>query len=464
MTLPQSALDELLGAIRAGDGLDLAREAFRLVAQELIELEASQAIGAGRYERTDERTTHRNGSRSRLLSTKAGDVELHIPKLREGSFFPSLLAPRRRIDRALWAVVMEAYVHGVSTRKVDDLVAALGIEAGVSKSEVSRICGELDATVGAFRERRLDHVRFPYLFLDATYVKAHQGPSVVSKAIVVATGVTATGEREVLGLDVGDSEDGAFWAAFLRSLRARGLGGVRLVVSDAHEGLRGAIGSVLLDAAWQRCRVHFLRNVLARVPRASAQMARGHPDHLRRARRGLLPVAARRGGGQAGTRLPGRGGDAHRRQGGHPRLRRLPGRPLAQGLEHQPARAGEQGDQAAHRRGGHLPQRGGHPAPRGGGAPRGPRRVAGGRPQVPVGGLHGAARRRHRRPRARRRLPARLMRGYRDTTRAPNGRPGPSWAVAPINDDRYGCPIDDPAPVGHHGPHIERGGASEPEP
>ena len=272
MTLPQSALSELLDAIRAGDGLDLAREAFRLVAQELIELEATQAIGAARYERTDARTTHRNGSRTRMLSTKAGDVELHVPKLREGSFFPSLLAPRRRIDQALWAVVMEAYVHGVSTRKVDDLVTALGIEAGVSKSEVSRICGELDITVGAFRERPLDHARFPYLFLDATYVKAHAGPSVVSKAIVVATGVTATGEREVLGLDVGDSEDGAFWAAFLRSLRARGLGGVRLVVSDAHEGLTGAIGSVLLGAAWQRCRVHFLRNVLARVPRASAQM------------------------------------------------------------------------------------------------------------------------------------------------------------------------------------------------
>ena len=272
MALSQSALDELLEAIRAGDGLDLAREAIRLVAQELIDLEAAAAIGAGRYERTEERTTHRNGSRTRLLSTKAGDVELHIPKLREGSFFPALLSPRRRIDQALWAVVMEAWVHGVSTRKVDDLVAALGIEAGVSKSEVSRICGELDAVVSGFRSRRLDHVAFPYLFLDATYVKAHEGPSVVSKAIVVASGVTATGEREILGLDVGDSEDGAFWTAFLRSLRARGLGGVRLVVSDAHEGLKGAIGAVLLGSAWQRCRVHFLRNVLARVPRVSAQM------------------------------------------------------------------------------------------------------------------------------------------------------------------------------------------------
>jgi putative transposase len=272
MALSQSALSELLEAIRAGDGTDTLREAMRLVLQELIELEASEAIGAARYERTDERTTHRNGSRSRLLSTKAGDVELHIPKLREGSFFPALLEPRRRIDRALWAVVMEAYVHGVSTRKVDDLVVALGIEAGISKSEVSRICKELDAVVGAFRERRLDHASFPYLFLDATYVKAHEGSQVVSKAIVIATGVTQHGEREVLGLAVGDSEDGAFWTAFLRSLRSRGLSGVRLVVSDAHEGLKGAIAAILLGSAWQRCRVHFLRNILARIPKGSAEM------------------------------------------------------------------------------------------------------------------------------------------------------------------------------------------------
>ena len=272
MALPQSALSELLDAIRAGGSEDVIREAMALVLQELIELEAKQAIGADRYERTDERTTHRNGSRNRLLSTKAGDVELRIPKLRSGAFFPALLEPRRRIDRALWAVVMEAYVHGVSTRKVDDLVKALGIDAGISKSEVSRICAELDGVVAAFRDRPLTHVKFPYVFLDATYVKAHAGASVVSKAIVIATGVTAKGDREVLGLAVGDSEDGAFWTAFLRSLRARGLAGVQLVISDAHEGLKGAIAGVLLGAAWQRCRVHFLRNVLARVPKGSAEM------------------------------------------------------------------------------------------------------------------------------------------------------------------------------------------------
>jgi len=272
MALSQSALSELLDAIRAGGSEDVMREAMTFVLQELIELEAAQTIGAARYERSDERSTHRNGSRSRLLSTKAGDVELRIPKLRSGSFFPALLEPRRRIDRALWAVIMEAYVHGVSTRKVDDLVTALGIEAGISKSEVSRICAELDTVVASFRDRPLGHTRFRYVFLDATYVKAHDGASVVSKAIVIATGVTASGDREVLGLAVGDSEDGAFWTAFLRSLRARGLSGVCLVISDAHEGLKGAIGAVLLGAAWQRCRVHFLRNVLARIPKGSAEM------------------------------------------------------------------------------------------------------------------------------------------------------------------------------------------------
>jgi putative transposase len=169
-------------------------------------------------------------------------------------------------------VIMEAFVHGVSTRKVDDLVAALGIDAGVSKSQVSRICAELDVAVAEFRDRRLDHIAFPYVFLDATYVKAHEGAHVVSKAIVVATGVAADGNREVLGLAVGDSEDKAFWTTFLRSLRARGLSGVRLVISDAHEGLRASVEAVMLGAGWQRCRVHFMRNVLAKVPRGSAEM------------------------------------------------------------------------------------------------------------------------------------------------------------------------------------------------
>ncbi|MGH3521948.1 MAG: IS256 family transposase, partial [Mycobacterium sp.] len=272
MALDQSALTDLLDALRSGGDLDFMRDAMQLVLQALIELEATQVIGAARYERSDNRTNTRNGSRARLLSTKAGDVELAIPKLRHGSFFPALLEPRRRIDRALWAVIMEAFVHGVSTRKVDDLVAALGIDAGVSKSQVSRICAELDGAVAEFRERRLDHVEFPYVFVDATYVKAHEGARVVAKAVVVATGVTAEGNREVLGLAVGDSEDKAFWTAFLRSLRARGLAGVRLVISDAHEGLRASIERVMLGAAWQRCRVHFMLGVSLRSTGASSQV------------------------------------------------------------------------------------------------------------------------------------------------------------------------------------------------
>ena len=273
MALDKSAIADLLDALRAGGDLDLVREGLALVLQALIDAEATQHIGADRYQRTTSRTAHRNGARARLLSTKAGDVELRIPKLREGSFFPALLEPRRRIDRALLAVVMEAYVHGTSTRKVDDLVKALGVDSGISKSEVSRICGELDAEVAAFRSRSLAHTAFPYVFVDATYLKARVDGRVVSRAVVIATGVTADGGREVLGLDVGDSEDGAFWTAFLRSLKARGLAGVQqLMVSDAHTGLKQAIAAVMAGASWQRCRVHFLRNVLARVPKGSAEM------------------------------------------------------------------------------------------------------------------------------------------------------------------------------------------------
>jgi transposase-like protein len=272
MALDESAMTDLLAALRAGGGLDVVRQALALVLQALIDAEATEVIGADRYQRSASRTTHRNGSRSRLLSTKAGDVELRIPKLRERSCFPALLEPRRRIDRALLAVVMEAYVHGTSTRKVDDLVRALGVDSGISKSEVSRICTELDGEVAAFRSRSLAHTAFPYVFLDATYLTARVDGRVVSRAVVIATGVCADGGREVLGLDVGDSEDGAFWTAFLRSLKARGLHGVQLVVSDAHTGLKAAIAAVMAGASWQRCRVHFLRNVLARVPRGSAEM------------------------------------------------------------------------------------------------------------------------------------------------------------------------------------------------
>jgi len=275
MALSQSVASELLEAFRAGEGVDLVRESVRLVMQELIETEATERIGADRYARTETRITDRNGSRPRLLATQAGDVQLRIPKLRKGSFFPVILEPRRRIDQALYAVVMEAYVNGVSTRAIDDLVAALGIESGISKSEVSRICAGLDETVAAFRSRPLHHTTFPYLFLDATYLHVRRtGASgqVTSMAVVIATGVTATGGREVLGVDVGDSEDEVFWRSFLRSLKERGLQGTQLVISDQHSGLVAALRRILQGASHQRCRVHFARNLLALVPKSHKDM------------------------------------------------------------------------------------------------------------------------------------------------------------------------------------------------
>ena len=272
MALDQSALLEVLEAVKAAEVDDRIRQAVETIYQALIEAELSSVIGALPHQRTDTRTTHRNGHRPRVLTSTAGDLELRIPKLRAGSFFPSLLERRRRVDQSLFAVIMEAYLHGTSTRKVDDLVKALGADSGISKSEVSRICADLDTEVAAFRDRSLAGQAFRYVFLDATYCKARVDHRVVSQAVVVATGVAADGHREVLGFEVGDSEDGAFWTAFLRSLRTRGLTGVQLVISDAHAGLKNAIASVLLGAAWQRCRVHFLRNVLAAVPKGSAEM------------------------------------------------------------------------------------------------------------------------------------------------------------------------------------------------
>jgi len=273
MALSQSAL---LDALNASDGVDVIRSAVQVMLQELIEAEATALIGAERHERIDARTVQRNGHRPRTLTTTAGDLELAIPKLRSGSFFPCLLERRRRIDQALFAVVMEAYVTGTSVRKVDDLVKALGADTGISKSEVSRICADLDTEVAAFADRDLSETAFPYVFLDATYCKARigggKGSRVASQAVVVATGVSADGRREVLGFAVGDSEDGAFWTAFLRSLKARGLHGTQLVISDAHVGLKSAIAAVMVGSAWQRCRVHFLRNVLAQVPKGSAEM------------------------------------------------------------------------------------------------------------------------------------------------------------------------------------------------
>ena len=266
MAKPRMDLTAFVGKLLEEQDGDVLREGIRVLSQALMESEVAGLIGAERYERTGDRAGYRNGSRPRTWDTRVGTVELAIPKVRPGTYFPSLLQPRRRAEQALLGVVQEAYVHGVSTRKVDDLVKALGLD-GMSKSEVSRICRELDPLVEAFRTRPITG-EHPYVWLDATYHKVRIDGRVVSQATVVAIGVTREGDRQILGIDVGASEDRSFWTSFLRSLVKRGLAGVRLVISDAHEGLKQAIKTVLSGAAWQRCRVHFMRNLLALVPQS----------------------------------------------------------------------------------------------------------------------------------------------------------------------------------------------------
>lgn len=269
MAKPRMDLSAFVGKLLEEQDGDVLREGIRVLSQALMESEVAGLIGAERHERTGDRTGYRNGTRTRTWDTRVGTIELAIPKVRPGTYFPSLLQPRRRAEQALLAVVQEAYVHGVSTRKVDELVKALGLD-GLSKSEVSRICGDLDPIVEAFRTRALTD-EYPYLWVDATYHKVRIEGRVVSQATVVAIGVNAEGERQIVGVDVGASEDRAFWTAFLRSLVKRGLHGVRLVISDAHEGLKQAIAAVLTGATWQRCRVHFMRNLLATVPMAARE-------------------------------------------------------------------------------------------------------------------------------------------------------------------------------------------------
>jgi putative transposase len=269
MAKPRMDLSAFVGKLLEEQDGDVLREGIRVLSQALMETEVAGLIGAERHERTAERAAYRNGYRTRTWDTRVGTIELAIPKVRPGTYFPSLLQPRRRAEHALLAVVQEAYVHGVSTRKVDELVRVLGVD-GISKSEVSRICAELDTAVEAFRARPLTG-EFPYVWVDATYHKVRVDGRVTSQATVVAIGISSDGERHVLGVDVGPSEDRAFWTAFLRSLVKRGLGGVRLIVSDAHEGLKQAIATVLIGATWQRCRVHFMRNLLATVPQSARE-------------------------------------------------------------------------------------------------------------------------------------------------------------------------------------------------
>jgi putative transposase len=250
-------IEEVVRQVLRDEHGDVIRESVRAVAQELMETEVSELIGAEHGERTEDRATHRNGYRPRRWDTRAGEIELQIPKIRQGSYFPSFLAPRKRSEQALVSVVQQAYVCGVSTRRVDQLVESLGLR--ISKSEVSRIAGLLDEQVTAFRERPLEG-RYPYLFVDAKIEKVRDGGRVQRKAVVIAHAVHESGRREIIGLDIGEAETEAFWTAFLRGLVARGLVGVQLAISDAHPGLKAALAKVL-GAPWQRCTVHFLRDL-----------------------------------------------------------------------------------------------------------------------------------------------------------------------------------------------------------
>ena len=267
MTDMSMSLAEL---IEKGSDNDLLRDMIQFVCQRMMDMDVEGRCNAALGERKPgERLVQRNGYRAREWDTRAGTIPLRIPKLRRGSYFPGFLEPRRTAEKALAAVIQEAYVQGVSTRNVDALVKAMGM-GGISKSEVSRLCGEIDEKVNAFRERPIEG-DWPYLWIDATYVKVREAGRIVSVAVIIAVGVNSDGRREVLGMGVGASEAEPFWTAFLRSLMRRGLRGVKLVISDAHEGLKAACAKVL-KSTWQRCRVHFMRNVLATVSKGQRRV------------------------------------------------------------------------------------------------------------------------------------------------------------------------------------------------
>ena len=266
MTKPTMALAELA---EKGADSDLLREMIQYVAQRLMDMDVEGLCAAAYGTRSPDRANSRNGYRDRSWDTRAGSVDLKIPKLRQGSYFPGFLEPRRTAEKALAAVIQEAYVQGVSTRSVDELVKAMGM-SGISKSQVSRLCTEIDERVGAFLSRPIEG-DWPYLWIDATYVKVREAGRIVSVAVIIAVAVNTDGQREVLGMGVGASEAEPFWTSFLRSLTRRGLRGVKLVIADAHEGLKAAVSKVLKATA-QRCRVHFMRNALAHVPKGQRQM------------------------------------------------------------------------------------------------------------------------------------------------------------------------------------------------
>ena len=263
-------LTEYLRKIGVDLNGDFLREGAKVMAQMAMDWEVQQQVGAARYERSPQRTNQRNGYRERPWDTRVGSILLEVPKLRSGTYFPSLLEPRRRTEKALLAMIQQAYIEGVSTRKVDDLLQSLGL-TGIDKSQVSRVCKALDEVVDQFRNRPLEGT-YPYLWLDAVYLKVRHNHRIVNEAVVLAIGARDTGEREILGFSVGVSEEEASWQEFLRTLVRQGLKGVQLVFSDAHEGLKGAVSQVLVGATWQRCRVHFMRNLLAHVPQGDKAM------------------------------------------------------------------------------------------------------------------------------------------------------------------------------------------------
>jgi len=351
MTKHTIALDELA---EKGPDADLLRHMIQFVAQRLMELDIETRCGAGYGVKSEDRSNSRTGYRDRLWQTRAGDVELRIPKLRQGSYFPSFLEPRRTAEKALAAVIQEAYVQGVSTRSVDELVQAMGM-SGISKSQVSRLAGEIDERVHAFLDRPIEG-DWPYLWIDATYVKVREAGRIVSVAVIIAVAVNTDGVREVLGMRVGPSEAEPFWSDFLRSLMRRGLRGVKLVISDAHEGLKAAVAKVL-TATWQRCRVHFMRNALAHVGKGQRTMvaallrtafAQDCEDEARRQWRAVADQLR-----ALPEDCPTDGWLRRRGTGSH----ELPQGAPAADPQHQPIGAPERRDQAPHGRGRHLPQR-----------------------------------------------------------------------------------------------------------
>jgi len=354
MTEERMALAELLQ--KSGDG-DFLRSVAEAVLQILMEADVEGLIGAGRHERTGDRLNYRNGYRERSLDTRLGSLSLRIPKLRQGSYFPPFLEPRKTAEKALVMVIQEAWIGGVSTRRVDELVQAMGL-AGISKSQVSKLCKDIDERVNAFLDRPIEG-EWPYLWLDATYLKVRDGGRIVSVAAIIAVAVNTEGKREIVGLGIGPSEAEPFWSSFIKGLVKRGLRGVKLVISDAHDGLRHAITRVL-GATWQRCRVHWMQCPGARAKGPAHHGRRGDPPGLpaNRRRRGTpdLEACCRSAPLALAQARPADGRQRARRAGLHDIPRPAPD----QVAQHQPVGAVEQGGQAAGRRRRHLPQRGQH--------------------------------------------------------------------------------------------------------